>query len=309
MRDFISFLLHGAISIGDEIRELRQGPRATPAEVTAFINGDLTYGRMLDVMEAQVERYRCGNIDVHLHTHAMDLIRAAEALGMPKAAGGDARRVRNHGRSLGAKTNRHFQKEGQRQAATAETAYPLRERTVRFVAFTCEEPPYFYTHSMGSQVYAAACRARGDRIIGMLCLEMVGFFSDAPDSQRIPSEIPCFLRPLFPRRGNFLAAVGNMRSWRLCWTFRRGFKAAARFPLFSIVLPERVHSIRLSDNSSFWDNGYAALMLTDTSFLRNPHYHAESDRPGTLNYACMAQATNGVAGGVARLARPIHTDS
>jgi hypothetical protein len=88
----------------------------------------------------------------------------------------------------------------------------------------------------------------------------------------------------------------------LAWSFRRGFKKATRFPLYSIVLPESVNVIRLSDNSSFWDQGYPALMLTDTSFLRNPHYHLPTDTPGTLDYPRMAQITLGVAGAIARLA-------
>src|SRR6185295_11920625 len=126
--------------------------------------------------------------------------------------------------------------------------------------------------------------------------------STAPHSQRIPPTIPRSIRWAFPRRGNFLAAVGNMPSWKLCWKFRRGFKRAVQFPLFSICLPEVIHEIRLSDNSSFWDQGYPALMLTDTSFLRNPNYHLESDTPETLDYERMAQVTLGVTGGVRRLA-------
>ncbi len=154
---------------------------------------------------------------------------------------------------------------------------------------------------MGSQVYARACRQRGERMVGMLCLEMVGYFTDQLGTQQIPQEIPRLLRRAFPRRGNFLAAVGNLRSWRLAWSFRRGFKKATRFPLYSIVLPESVQAIRLSDNSSFWDQGYPALMLTDTSFLRNPHYHLPTDTPDTLDYSRMAQVTLGVAGAVVRL--------
>jgi hypothetical protein len=140
-------------------------------------------------------------------------------------------------------------------AILIETARLLRpdtsRRTVRFVAFTCEEPPHFHLETMGSQVYARACRRRNERIMGMLCLEMVGFYTTAPGSQQVPPAIPKMLRWAFPRRGNFLAAVGNPRSWRLVWSFRRGFKKASRFPLFSIVLPEKIHEIRLSDNSSF----------------------------------------------------------
>jgi Zn-dependent M28 family amino/carboxypeptidase len=177
------------------------------------------------------------------------------------------------------------------------------ERTVRFVAFTCEEAPHFHTGEMGSQAYAKACRARGDRVVGMLCLEMLGFYSTAPGGQQIPSAIPKFLRPVFPPRGDFLAAVGNLRSWKLLWKFRRGFRRAGRFPLFSIVLPEAIHDIRRSDNSSFWDQGYQALMLTDTSYLRNPHYHLASDTPETLDYERMAAVTVSTVEGLAEVAR------
>ena len=175
------------------------------------------------------------------------------------------------------------------------------KRTARYVAFACEEPPYFNVDCMGSQHHARVSRLRGDRIVGMLCLEMVGYFTDEPNSQQIPPTIPQSLRRFFPHRGNFLAAVGNLKSWKLGWGFRRGFKRATRLPLFSIQLPERVREIRLSDNSSFWDQGYPALMLTDTSFLRNPHYHLITDTPDTLDYTRMTDVTIGVASAMKRL--------
>jgi Zn-dependent M28 family amino/carboxypeptidase len=177
------------------------------------------------------------------------------------------------------------------------------QRTVRFVAFPCEEMPHYHTSDMGSQVYAQRCRERSECVVGMCCLEMVGYYTSAPASQQVPPGIPKFLRWLLPRRGDFLAAVGNLRSWRLARTFRRGFRRAVRFPLFTICLPELIPEIRMSDNSSFWDQGYQALMLTDTSFLRNPHYHEATDTPETLDYEAMAQVTLGVLGGIAAVAR------
>ena len=177
------------------------------------------------------------------------------------------------------------------------------DRTIRYVAFACEEPPYFNVDAMGSQHNARQSRLRGDKILGMLCLEMVGYYTDAANSQRVPPLIPKWLRRFFPHRGNFLAAVGNMPSWKLCWRFRRGFKRGARsMPLFSICLPEKIREIRLSDNSSFWDQGYPALMLTDTSFLRNPNYHRASDTPDTLDYQRMTEVTLGVASALRYLA-------
>jgi Zn-dependent M28 family amino/carboxypeptidase len=170
--------------------------------------------------------------------------------------------------------------------------------TIRFVAFPCEEPPYFHTQEMGSQAYARKCRSQGERILGMLCLEMLGYYTDEPQSQRLPPGIPKLLKWCFPHRGNFLAAVGNLASWRLLWNFRIGFKRCSRFPLFSIALPEWINAIRLSDNSSFWDQGYPALMLTDTSFLRNPNYHFLTDTPETLDYERMAEVTRGIEAAV-----------
>ncbi|WP_442505495.1 M28 family metallopeptidase [Novipirellula sp. SH528] len=175
------------------------------------------------------------------------------------------------------------------------------KRTARYVAFTCEEKPYGDVDSMGSQYHARQSRVEGDNIVGMLCLEMVGYFRDELGSQNVPPSIPKRLHRFFPKRGNFLAAVGNPASWKLNWSFRRGFKRGTSMPLFSIVLPEKVKEIRRSDNSSFWDQGYTALMLTDTSFLRNPNYHQQSDTPDTLDYKRMTEVTYGVAAAMKRL--------
>lgn len=174
-------------------------------------------------------------------------------------------------------------------------------RSMRFIAFACEEQPYFHSQSMGSQHHARKARERNENILGMLCLEMVGYFTSEKNSQKVPPGIPKFLHRFFPNRGDFLAAVGNMASLSLLWNFRRGFKRRSGFPLFTIALPEWIREIRLSDNSSFWDQRYPALMLTDTSFLRNPHYHQLSDLPETLDYDSMLQVTLGVAGAMNRL--------
>jgi hypothetical protein len=49
--------------------------------------------------------------------------------------------------------------------------------------------------------------------------------------------------------------------------------------------------MRLSDQFSYWDAGYPALMLTDTAFFRNPNYHEPSDTLETLNYCIMERIT------------------
>lgn len=175
-------------------------------------------------------------------------------------------------------------------------------RTVRFVGFACEEAPHCFTAEMGSVVYARRARALGERIVGMLCLEMVGYYTHEPGSQQAPAGVAQLLGDLLPEAGDFLAAVGNPPSADLLRQFERGFRSAVDFPLMALTLPEQFIEIHLSDNSSFWAAGYQALMLTDTAFLRNPHYHLPSDTPDTLDYAAMAQVVRGVLGGVRALA-------
>ena len=169
-------------------------------------------------------------------------------------------------------------------------------RTARYVAFACEELPHGPAGTMGSQHHAAGCRRRGEVIEAMLCLEMVGYYSERRGSQRVPAAIPRWLHPFFPKRGNFLAAVGNLQTIGLNFRFRRAFRRGTRsLRLFSINLPEKIRDIRRSDHSSFWDQGYPAIMLTDTSYLRNDNYHRPTDTPDTLDYQRMTQVTLGVA--------------
>lgn len=187
------------------------------------------------------------------------------------------------------------------EAARLISRVPL-SRTVRFVAFPCEEMPHFATNSMGSQVYARHCKAKNEQVVGMICLEMVGYFRDEPGSQQYPPAIPSWLTRVLPKRGNFLAAVANLRSNWLLYHFARGFKRASKLPLLPVPLPEAIPEIHLSDHRSFWELGYPALMLTDTSFLRNPHYHLRSDLPKTLDYPRLCLGTLGLAGAITRLA-------
>ena len=169
--------------------------------------------------------------------------------------------------------------------------------TLRFVAFTLEEPPYFRSHLMGSRVHAHRCRQRDDRIAGMISLEMVGYYSDRPGSQHYPLPLMSWV---YPNAGNFIAVAGNFRSRHLVRSLARLLAKQIRMPVESTALPF-VPGTGLSDNWSFWKEGYPALMITDTAFFRNPHYHGLSDLPDTLDYDQMAALTSGLAGALAVL--------
>ena len=165
-----------------------------------------------------------------------------------------------------------------------------RRRSIRFVAFVNEEPPWFLTPSMGSVVYAAAARARGERIIGMLSLETIGYYSDEPASQQYPPP----LHMLYPATGNFIGFVSNLRSARLLRRAARAFKARTPFPIQSAAAPAAVPGVGWSDHWSFWQEGYQALMVTDTAPYRYPWYHTAEDTPDKIVLDRFAQVVDGL---------------
>src|SRR5215467_8061639 len=164
-------------------------------------------------------------------------------------------------------------------------------RTVRFVAFVNEEPPYFQTAKMGSWVYAKKAHAAHDNIVAALSLETVGMYSDVADSQHYPPG----LGALYPSRGNFIAFVGNVGSRGLVRDTIRSFRRNTSFPSQGSAVPEWIAGVGWSDHWSFWQEGYPAVMVTDTAVFRNPNYHQPSDRPATLDYDRMARVVHGLA--------------
>ena len=170
------------------------------------------------------------------------------------------------------------------------------EGTVRLIAFTLEEYGY-----IGSAHYVESLKKGKEEILGMISLEMVGFTGSRQD-------YPLYLDPkYYPNVGDFIAIVGNERSQKSLEKVCQSFKThVPELPLEFLLVPgngEKTEEVRLSDHSIFWDEGFAALLVTDTSFLRNPNYHLPSDRMETLNFEFMRRVAIGVYYSVVELAR------
>jgi len=159
---------------------------------------------------------------------------------------------------------------------------------LELVAYDLEEYGF-----VGSFVHSHEVQRSGTNVRGMLSLEMLGYTDHRPHSQHLPPH----LAKLYPNVGNFIGVCGNEASRRLLQAVTQAMKTVPGLPVESLAVPgkgEVLPEIRLSDHSSFWDRDYPALMITDTSFLRNPHYHQPSDTPQTLDYAFLAKVTAGV---------------
>lgn len=167
-------------------------------------------------------------------------------------------------------------------------------RPVRLIAFCLEEE-----NLLGSRAYAAHLTSTQQSILGAIVLECVGYTRDEEGSQKIPPGVPVTV----PTVGNFLAVIGNQGSHALTMVVEQAMKS--RIPVVPLVVPgngELLPDTRRSDHTSFWEQGFPAVMLTDTANFRNPNYHQPTDTIETLNLDFMAQVADGVAAAVIELA-------
>jgi hypothetical protein len=171
---------------------------------------------------------------------------------------------------------------------------------VELVSFALEEAPYFRSPQMGSAVHARNSAQNGEEVTLMLCLEMVGFFSDDAGSQDYPARA---LGLFYPDRGDFIAVVGRVRDFFTVRRIKRLISAASSVPVRSLGAPAFVPGIDFSDHLNYWKEGFSAVMITDTAFYRNGNYHTEQDLPDTLDYEGMASVGQGVLHAIRELAR------
>jgi hypothetical protein len=162
--------------------------------------------------------------------------------------------------------------------------------TIRFVFFVNEEPPFFKTGDMGSYRYAMRSKELGENIIGMLCLESIGYYSGEPESQQFPPPLGFF----YPHTGDFIGFVGNIKSRKFLYSAIKAFRETTRFPSEGLAVPLPITGTDWSDHWAFWEAGYPAVMVTDTALFRNPNYHGPGDTAEKLDYESMARVVGGV---------------
>ncbi|MGC9525176.1 MAG: M28 family peptidase [Limnospira sp.] len=173
------------------------------------------------------------------------------------------------------------------------------KRTLRFVEFVNEEPPFAWTPDMGSWVYAKRSRQENEKIVAMLSLETMGYYSDAPGSQTYPLGL---LNQVYPITGNFIGFIGNLPSGGLVRRAVKRFRQSVQFPSEGAILPNAVPGAGWSDHWSFWQEGYPAIMVTDTAPFRYPYYHTAEDTPDKVDCDRLSRVVFGLEGVVADLA-------
>ncbi|MCB9904380.1 MAG: M28 family peptidase [Planctomycetes bacterium] len=169
---------------------------------------------------------------------------------------------------------------------------------VELVAFVLEEPPQYDTRDMGSARHARLLREEGAELRGMICLEMLGYYSEEAGSQSYPVDE---MELLFGDKADFLAVVGRPEDAALVEAVHAAMQGTP-LRVEKVLAPPALTGVDFSDHRSFWAEGYTATMLTDTSFYRNANYHTAADTADTLDYVRMAHAVQGVRAAVVALA-------
>jgi Zn-dependent M28 family amino/carboxypeptidase len=180
-------------------------------------------------------------------------------------------------------------------AGLLELARLLQEQppavAVDLVAYSLEEPPFYATEAMGSARHARALRESGRPLRLMLALEMIGYFDSTPGSQDYPSPI---MKWFYPDRGDFIALIGRLGDALAVRQVKAAMAGASDLPVYSMNAPRLLEGVDFSDHRSYWDEGFPALMVTDTAFFRNDQYHLAGDTADRLDYQRMAKVVQGV---------------
>lgn len=168
---------------------------------------------------------------------------------------------------------------------------PQLKYRIDLVAYSLEEPPFFRTKFMGSAIHAASLAKAGIKVKAMISLEMIGFYKDEPGSQHFPL---FFLSWFYSDRANFISVVGKIGQGKIVKFIKKNMIEGSNIDVYSINAPTFLPGIDFSDHLNYWDNGFKAVMITNTSFYRNPNYHEITDTIETLNFDKMAEVVKGV---------------
>ncbi|MBL56880.1 MAG: peptidase M28 [Flavobacteriales bacterium] len=165
------------------------------------------------------------------------------------------------------------------------------KKRVELVAFTLEEPPFFRSEYMGSFIHAKSMKENNRNVIGMICLEMIGYFDDSKNSQEYPIEA---LKLKYGNRGDFITLVNRINQGEFSSEFTKNYVELSKIKTKKFSGPKSLQGIDFSDHLNYWKFGYSALMITDTAFFRNKNYHQKTDTLDTLDLPRMALVIDGV---------------
>lgn len=162
---------------------------------------------------------------------------------------------------------------------------------IDLVAYTLEEPPYFRTENMGSYVHAKYLKDKNIDVYGMICVEMIGFFNDEKNSQDYPLS---FLSWFYGNKGDYITLVKRFGEGKFAQNLISKYKESGQIKTKVFSGPKFLQGVDFSDHLNYWNLGFSAVMLTDTSFYRNKNYHETTDTIEKLDIKRMCNTIDGL---------------
>jgi len=172
---------------------------------------------------------------------------------------------------------------------------------VELVAYCLEEPPFFRTKKMGSYVHAFKLKKQGKKIKVMIALEMLGYYDEKANTQSYPVG---FLKYFYSDKGNFITVIGKFGQAGITRKIKSLISANTSIPVYSMNAPASLVGVDFSDHLNYWKNNYQAVMITDTAFYRNKHYHKGTDTFDKLDYQRMSSVVAAIFLAIRALASP-----
>jgi hypothetical protein len=142
----------------------------------------------------------------------------------------------------------------------------------------------------GSATHGSSLKENGKRVRAVVAVDSIGYFQDAANSQRYPSQI---LNPFYPSTGNFIYVSGDLGQSSLVSRAKKAMMAASTLPVYSLAGPQFLQ-MDLPDHVDYHGSDYPTILISDTGAYRNPNHGKKEDAPGTLDYNRMAMVVQGV---------------
>lgn len=162
---------------------------------------------------------------------------------------------------------------------------------IDLVAYTLEEPPYFKSNGMGSFIHAQHLWQNKIPVKGMVCLEMIGYFSNEPKSQSYPFGP---MKLFYGGTGDYILIVQKFGNGKFGRQFNRLIREHATIKTKFLRSPKFITGVDFSDHRNYWNFGFNAIMVTNTAFYRNKSYHTSDDTIDKLDFTRMSKVVDQV---------------
>lgn len=142
----------------------------------------------------------------------------------------------------------------------------------------------------GSYIHAKSLKASRINVRVMFSLDSVGLFNSEKESQSYPYK---FMKLIYPSRGDYVNLSARLQDTAIVRSTKKSLGKSTGLSIFSQNLPERFNYNHSNNHKSYWDNGFPAILISDTKDFRTVQ-NQSAGVSQRLDYQKMAQLVEGL---------------